>query len=136
MQTLSEELSCRGSQFTPGIQPGLEAVYYEIHIVLEVTIIRSGISVVLDVPMNSKSSTFIVYYPTPPYRLNGDSKTASSFQFPKPFLAVAEDDSRYAELESLTLQQCSGNNRIRLCRKGFSTTIDDTILCLSSLMFN
>ena len=86
--------------------------------------------------MNSKSSTFNVYHATPLYQPNGDNKTASLFQLAKPFLAVATDDSRYAELDSSTLQQCSGNNRIRLCRKGFSTTTDDTLLCLSSLMFD
>ena len=86
--------------------------------------------------MNSKSSTFNVYHATPLYQPSGDNKTASLFQLPKPFLAVAPDDSRYAELDSSTLQQCSGNNRIRLCRIGFSTTTDDTLLCLSSLMFD
>ena len=86
--------------------------------------------------MNSKSSTFNVYHATPLYQPNGDNKTASLFQLTKPFLAKATDDSRYAELDSSTLQQCSGNNRIRLCRKGFSTTTDDTLLCLSSLMFD
>ena len=86
--------------------------------------------------MNSKSSTFNVYHATPLYQPIGDNKTASLFQLAKPFLAVANDDSRYAELDSSTLQQCSGNNRIRLCRKGFSTTTDDTLLCLSSLMFD
>ena len=49
---------------------------------------------------------------------------------------MATDDSWYAELDSSTLQHCSGNNRIRLCRKGFSTTTDDTLLCLSSFMFD
>ena len=34
------------------------------------------------------------------------------------------------------MQQCSGNNRIKLCRKGFSTTTDETLLCLASLFFN
>ena len=136
VRTLSEEESYRGTKLTPAIQPGFEAVYYEIQLVLEVTLIPRGISVVLGVPMNSKSSTFNVYQATPLYQPNGDNKTASLFQLPKPFLAVATDDSRYAELDSSTLQQCSGNNRIRLCRKGFSTTTDDTLLCLSSLMFD
>ena len=86
--------------------------------------------------MNSKSSTSNVYQATPLYQPNGDNKTASLFQLPQPFLAVATDDSRYAELDSSTLQQCSGNSRIRLCRKGFSTTTDDTLLNLSSLMFD
>ena len=34
------------------------------------------------------------------------------------------------------MQQCSGNNRIKLCRKGFSTTTDETLLCLASLFYN
>ena len=136
VRRLSEEESYRGTKLTPAIQPGFEAVYYEIQLVLEVTLIPRGISVVLGVPLNSKSSIFNVYHATPLYQPNGDNKTASLFQLAKPFLAVAADDSRYAELDSSTLQQCSGNNRIRLCRKGFSTTTDDTLLCLSSLMFD
>ena len=135
VRTLLEE-SYRGTKLTPAIQPGFEAVYYEIQLVLEVTLIPRGISVVLGVPMNSKSSTFNVYHATTLYQPNGDNKTAFLFQLAKPFLAVATDDSRYAELDSSTLQQCSGNNRIRLCRKGFSTTTDDILLCLSSLMFD
>ena len=134
--TLSEEESYRGTKLTPVRQPGFEGLYYEIQLVLEVTLIPRGVSVVLGVPMNSKSSTFNVYHATPLYQPNGDNKTASLLQLPKPYLAVAEDDSRYAELDSSTLQQCSGNNRIRFCRKGFSTTTDDTLLCLSSLLFN
>ena len=136
VRTLLEEESYRGTKFTPALEPGFEAVYYEIQLVLEVTLIPRGISVVLGVPMNSNSSTFNVYHATPLYQPNGDNKTASLFQLPKPFLAVATDDSRYAELDSSTLQQCSGNNRIRLCRKCFSTTTDDTLLCLSSLTFD
>ena len=115
---------------------GFEAVFYEIQLVLEVTLIPRGISVVLGVPMNSQSSTFNVYHASPVYQPNGDNKTASFFQLAKPSLAVANDDSRYAELDSSTLQQCSGNNRIRLCRKSFSTTTDDSLLCLRSLIFD
>ena len=136
VRILSEEESYRGTKLTPAILSGFEAVYYEIQLVLEVTLIPRGISVVLGVPMNSKPSTFNVYQATPFYQPNGDNKTASLFQLPKPFLAVAEEDSRYAELDSSTLQQCSENNRIRLCHKGFSMTTDNTLLCLSSLMFN
>ena len=136
MRTLSEEGSYRGTKLTPAIQPGFEAIYYEIELVSEVTLIPRRISVVLGVPMNSKSSTFKVYHATPLYQWNGDNKTASSLQLAKPFLAVANDNPRYAELDSSTLQYSSGNNRIRLCRKGLSTTTDDTLLCLNSLMFD
>ena len=44
------------------------------------------------------------------------------------------DNSRFAELDSSTQQQCSGNNQIKLFRKGSSTT-DETLLCLSSLLY-
>ena len=34
------------------------------------------------------------------------------------------------------MQQCSGNNRIKHCRKDFSTTTDETSLRLASLFYN
>ena len=69
------------------------------------------------------------------YQPNGDNKTASLFQLAKLFSAMAKDNSRHAEFNSSIIQQCSGNNRIRFCRNGFSTTTDDTLLCMSSLVF-
>ena len=86
--------------------------------------------------MNSKSSTFDIYLATPLYQPNADDDTASLYQFPNPFLAIATDNTQFAELGASTLQQCSGNNRIKLCRKGFSTTTDETLLCLASLFYN
>ena len=133
---LSNDEIRRGTKLSPAIQPGYEAIYYEINVVLEVTLLPRGISVVLGIPMNSKSSTFDAYHAIPLYQPNGDNKTASLYQLQKPFLAVSTDNSRFAELDSSTLQQCSGNNRIKLCRKGFSTTTDETLLCLSSLLYN
>ena len=52
------------------------------------------------------------------------------------FLAISTDNTQFAELVASTLQQCSGNNRIKLCHKGFSTTTDETLLCLASLFYN
>ena len=34
------------------------------------------------------------------------------------------------------MQQCSINNRIKLCSKGFSTTADETLRCLASLFYD
>ena len=85
--------------------------------------------------MNSKSSTFDNYHSTPLYKPNADGDTASLHQFPNPFLAISTDNTQFAELGATTLQQCSGNNRIKLCRKGFSTTTDKTLLCLASLFY-
>ena len=127
VQELSDDEVRRGTKLSPAIQPGYEAIYYEINIVLEVTLIPRGISVVLGFPMNSKSSTFDVYHAIPLHQPNGDNKTASLYQLQKPFLAVSTDNSRFAELDGSTLQQCSGNNRIKFCRKGFSTTTDETL---------
>ena len=136
VRTLSEEESGRGTKLTSTIQLGFEVVYFEILLVSEVTLIPRSISVVFGVSMNSKSCTFNLYYATPLYQPNGVNKTTSWFQLSKPFLAVDEDNSRFAELDTSTLEQCSGNNRIRLGRKRFSTTTDDVLLCLSSLTFN
>ena len=97
--------------------------------VLEVSLLTTSISVVLGVPMNSKSSTFNVYHATPLYQPN-DDLTASLYQLAKTFLPISTDNPQFAELGASTLQQCSGNTRIKLCRKGFSTTSDDTIVYL------
>ena len=86
--------------------------------------------------MNSKTSTFDLFHATTLYQPNKDQKTASLYTFANPFLAISTDNSRFAELGANTLQQCSGNNRIKLCRKGFSTTTDETLLCLGSLFYN
>ena len=86
--------------------------------------------------MNTKSSTFDVYVATPLYQPNADGDTVSLYQFPNPFLAISTDNTQFAELGLSTLQQCSGSNRIKLCRKGFSTTTDETLLCLASLFYD
>ena len=86
--------------------------------------------------MNSKSTTYNVFQAEPSYQPNDDGKTASVHQFPKPYVAIATDNTNFAELAASTLQQCTGSNRIKLCRKGFSTLTDETLLCLTSLYFN
>ena len=70
---LSNDEIPRGTKLSPAIQPGYEALYYEINVVLEVTLIPRGISVVLGIPMNSKSSTFNVHHAIPLYQPNGDN---------------------------------------------------------------
>ena len=52
---------------------------------------------------------------------------------------LSEDERRHGtELSpaSSTHQQCSGNNRIKLCPIGFSTTTDETLLGFGSLLYN
>lgn len=136
VKELSDDEVRRGTKLSPAIRPGYEAIYYEIQLVLEVTLLPQGISVILGIPMNSKSSTFDVYHALPLYQPNGDNTTASLYKLEKPFFAVSTDGARFAELDGSTLQQCSGNNRIKLCRKGFSTTTDNSLLCLSSILYN
>ena len=95
-----------------------------------------GISFVLGIPMNSKSATYNVFQSEPLYQPNDDGKTASVYQFPKPYVAIATDNTIFAGLAASGLQQCTGSNRIRICHKGFLTTTDETLLCLTSLYFN
>ena len=47
--------------------------------------------------MNSKSSTFNLYHATQQYQPKSGIKTISLFHLIKPFLAPADDVSRYAE---------------------------------------
>ena len=119
----------RGAKLTPALQVGYEATYYEVQIVLEVSILASGISVVLGIPLISKSATFNILRKIPLYQPNEDGSTASLYQFRHDYLAIATDKSQYAE-------QCSGIKRIKLCRKRFSTTTDVTLLCLRSVFYN
>ena len=134
-EDLTAEEIRRGTKLTLAIQVGFEATYYEVQIVLGVTVLQEGLSIVLGIPMNSKSSTFDVYRAIPLHQPNEDDTTASVYRFPHEFLAIASDNSQYAELSATTLSQCSGTNRIKLCRKGFSTTTDETLLCLTSLFY-
>ena len=132
---LAHDEILRGTKLSPAIHVGQEAIYYELQMVLEVSLLPKGISVVLGVPMNSKRP-FNVYRAIPLYQPNDDGDTASLYHFPNPLLAISTDNSRFAELDAASLQQCSGNNRIKLCRQGFSTTTDETLLCLPSLYYN
>ena len=136
VKELANDEILRGTKLSPAIRVSHEAIYYEIQLVLEVTLLSSGLSVVLGIPMNSKSSTFDIYLATPLYQPNADGDTASLYHIPNPFLAISTDNTQFAELGASTLQQCSGNNRIKLCRKGFSTTTGETLLCLASLFYN
>ena len=86
--------------------------------------------------MNSKSATYNVFQAEPFFQPKDDGKTASVYQFRKPYVAIATDNNNFAELGASTLQQYTGSNRNKLCQKGFSNTIDETLLCLTSLYFN
>ena len=136
VQELAAEEFRKGSKLTPSIPLGFEAIYYELQIVIEVTMLPEGISFVFGIPMNSKSATYNVLQAEPLYQPNDHGKTASVYQFPKPYVAIATDNTNFAKLAASTLQQCTGSHRIKLCRKGFSTTTDETLLCLTSLYFN
>ena len=122
----------RGTKPTLAIQVSYKATYCEVEFVLQVSILASGIFVVLGTPMNSKSATFNILRAIPLYQPNEDSSIVSLYQFPHDYLAIATDKSQYVKWGIATLQQCSSKNRIKLCRKGFSTT-DVTLLCLTFL---
>ena len=84
----------------------------------------------------TQKKTFKVFQATPLYQPNDDGDTASIYHFSNSLLAVSTDNKRFAELDASRLQQCFGNNRIKFCRQVFSTTTDNTLLCLPSLYNN
>ena len=121
---ISEDLAFeeiwRDLKLTPAIQVGFDATYYEIQTVRKITVLQEGLSIVLDIPVNSKMSTFDVYRAIPPHQWNKDGTSDSVCHFSHDFVAIATDSPQYAELSSNTLNQCSGTNRIKVCRKCFS----------------
>ena len=133
MQKLAAEDFRKSSQLTPAIPSGFEAIYYEVQIVLEVTMLAKSIFVLLGIPMNSKSATYNVFQAEPLCQPNDDGKAASVYQFAEPYVTIATDNTNFAELAASTLEQFTGSNRTKLCRKGVSTTTDETLLCLTSL---
>ena len=104
VKELANDEITRGTKLSPAIRVGQEAIYYEIQLVLEVSLLSKGISVVLGIPMNSKSSTFNIYHATPLYQPNADGDTASLYLFSHPFLAISTDNTQFAELGASTLQ--------------------------------
>ena len=70
VEDLTTEEIRRGTKLTLATQVGFEATYYEVQIVLEVTVVHEGLSIVLGVPMISKSSTFDIYRAIPWHQPN------------------------------------------------------------------
>ena len=77
VEDLTAEEIRRGTKLTPEIQIGFEATHCEVQIVIEVTVLQEGLSIVLGIPMNSKSFTFEVYRAIPLHQPNEDATTAS-----------------------------------------------------------
>ena len=67
VQELAVEEFSKGSNLTPAIPSGFEAIYYDLQTVLEVTMLPNGISFLLGIPMNSNSATCKVFQAEPWY---------------------------------------------------------------------
>ena len=134
-ESAAEEIR-KSSKMTPAIPSGLEAIYYKLQLVLEVTMLPKGISFVFGIPLKPKSAAYNVFQAKPSYQANDNGKAASLYHFLKPYVAIATENTIFAELAAFTLQQCTRSNRIKLYRKGFLTTTNETLLCLTSLYIN
>ena len=132
---LASDENFRGTKLSSAIHAGQEAFCYEIQMVLEVSLLSQGIYVIHGIPRNTKKTIQrIPGYPF--YQPNDDGETASICHFSNSLLTVSTDKKRFAEIGASILQQYTGNNRIKLCRQGFSTTTEETLLCLPSLFYN
>ena len=109
------------------------ATYYEVQIVLEITVLPEGLFRVLGIPMNSKLSTFNVYRTIPLHQSNEYGTKPSAYHFIQQFVAPATDNLQYFDMSSTTLNQNSRTNCMKQCRKHFRTINDETLLCLTSL---
>ena len=79
MQELGGEEFRKGGKLTAAIPSAFEAIYYEMQMALEVTMLPKGISFVLGIPMNSMSATYNVLQAETLYQPNDDGKTASVY---------------------------------------------------------
>ena len=134
IELANDEIS-RGTQLSPAILAGQEAIYYEFQIVLEVSFLSRGTSLVFGIPMNPKKP-FNFFQATPLYQPNNDSGTAYIYHFSNSLLAVSNHRKRFAELNASSFHHCSDINRIKHCSQQVSITTDDTLLCLPSLFYN
>ena len=100
------------------IRIGHEAIYLKIQLVLEVSSFHRSLRCPWEF-YEFRISHFFVYHETPFFQPNAKKDTASLYQFPNIFLAIPTDNTQFVELGASSLRQCSGNNRIRLCRESF-----------------
>ena len=118
-QELAAKEFCKGSKLTRVIPSEFGAIFYELQILLEDTLLSKGICFALSNAMNSKSATQNVFQGGSFYQPKDDGKSACVYHFPKTYVMVATENTNFAELAASTLQQCTGSNGIKLCRQGF-----------------
>ena len=134
VEDLTAEEIWWGTKLNPVIQVDFETTFCEVQ-VLEVTVLQEGFSIVLGIPRNSESSTFDVNRATAWHQPNGNGTVALVYHFFHESMAIATDNSQYSELGATTLNNCSGTNRIKLCRNYFSNTTDEIFLCMRYLFY-
>ena len=93
-------------------------------------------SFVHGIPMHSKSATYNVFQAESLYQPNNHSMIASAYQTFSPYMAIATDNTNFAELAASTLHQWTGSSQIKLCRKNFSTKTAETLLCFTSVYYS
>ena len=101
----ANDKNLRAHKLSPAIRVVHEAFYYEVQLVVKVTLLSSGLSVVHRISMKSKSSTFNFYHATLLYQPKNDNNTASLYKYPNPFLAISFENTQLAEPVVSTLQQ-------------------------------
>ena len=77
MPELAAEEFRKSSKLTLTKPSGIEAIYYESQILLEVTMLTKGIYFVLGIPKNSKSATYNAFQAETLYQPKDDDKRAS-----------------------------------------------------------
>ena len=87
----AEEIQ-RGTKLTLAIQVGFEAAHYDVQMLLEVTVLQEGLSIVLCIPMNCEPSTLDVVSRHSQHQPNEDVTTASVYHFSHEFVAIATDN--------------------------------------------
>ena len=101
VNNLTAEKIDKESKLRPAIW-GIEANLYDLQIVLGVTIFPKGISFVLGETMNTSFATYNVFQAKP---TQWRRQNTSVYQFSKPFVAIAIENSNFIQFAASTLQQ-------------------------------
>ncbi len=130
------ERSVRHTRLQPAIATSQVPIYYRFPLVERVAFADEAIIVFFQIPLNYAHNVYRVYEARPLMQPNWGEDTATTFRFPKPYLAIAGGGTSYAELGREQVDACVGTAELRLCPQHFISVTDRSKLCLSSLYYN
>ena len=111
--------------------------YYGFELVQSTVITKTGINVLINIPVHDTMGLHDVYRVIPlPQPANGGS-TATQYKFVHTHLLLSERRDNFAEVSGEVIAaHCSGSSRLKLCFRPFAMSRSSESSCLASLFFD